>query len=93
MSMLICNVRDLEAANRRSLESLLGQPLAEDEQVLIRVIGLGKEPDAAAKAAALHRAREISDKASRQREAIGVPAVEADQLIDEAIEDIRRTPS
>ena len=90
MSTLIRNVRDLEAANRRSLESLLGQSLQDDEQILIRVIGTGTEPDAVTKQAALSRAREISERADRHREATGVSVNDADRVIDEVIDDIRR---
>lgn len=90
MSTLIRNVRDLEAANRRSLESLLGQSLQDDAQVLIRVIGTGTEPDAATKRAALNRAYEISERADLHRESTGVSVSDTDRVIDEAIDDIRQ---
>jgi hypothetical protein len=93
MSTLIRNVRDLEASNRRSLESLLGQPLREDEQVIIRVIGVGKEPDADTTRTALQRVREISDDAARHRDSLGVSSEEADRMIDEAIKDLRAATS
>lgn len=93
MNTLIRNVRDLEAANRRSLESLLGQPLSEDEQVIIRVVAVSKPTDAARKQAAFLRLREISEEAARSRESQGVSSEEVDRIIDEAIEEIRRTPS
>jgi hypothetical protein len=90
---MIRNVRDLETANRRTLESLLGQPLQEDEQVIIRVISVGKEPNAATKQAALIRAQDVAVKAAQNRESSGVLADEADRVIDEAIDDVRRNRS
>ena len=93
MNTLIRNVRDLETVNRRTLESLLGQRLEENEQVIIRVVSVGKEPDAATRRTALQRAKEIAEQADRHRESLGVPRDEVDRVIDEAIQTIRRTPS
>jgi hypothetical protein len=43
MEAIIRNVRDLEEADRRALEHLVGQPLRENQRLVIRVETLGSE--------------------------------------------------
>jgi hypothetical protein len=38
------HVRDIDTTQRRALEQVIGQPLGEDEQVIIQVVTPGKPP-------------------------------------------------
>jgi len=38
MESFVRNVRDLDAGNRQSLETILGRRLGDDQQVMIRVV-------------------------------------------------------
>jgi hypothetical protein len=38
MDPVIRHVRDMDAADRRALEHVLGRPLAEDQQVIVQVV-------------------------------------------------------
>lgn len=93
MESIIRNVRDLAADNRTSLESVLGHRLDDDQQVIIRVLTPGTEPDAATKLAALQRAGCLAAQAAQHRERRGVTPGEADEVVDEALERIRRWAS
>lgn len=89
MESIISNVRDLEADKRRSLEAVLGQQLEDNQQVIIRVLTPGVEPEPAARRQALERVRALSRKAAANRESLGVSEAEADRIVDEAMEQIR----
>lgn len=93
MESIIRNVRDLEADNRHSLETVLGRPLQDDQQIIIRVLTPDVEPDAATKQSALHRAKQLSQQAAAHRESQGVTAAEVDDVVDEAMQHVRQRPS
>ena len=42
MENIVWNVNELGSADRQTLEHLLGQPLAENQQLVIRVVTLGQ---------------------------------------------------
>ena len=90
MESIIRNVRDLEADKRHSLEAVLGQQLQDNQQVIIRVLTPDVEPDPATKRQALDRIRKLSEKGARHRESLGVSEAEADAIVDEAMEHVRR---
>lgn len=89
MESIIRNVRDLDSDKRQSLEEVLGRELRDDQQLIIQVLTPDLEPDAARKLEALERAQALANKAARHRESLGVSAAEADQVVDEAIEQVR----
>lgn len=89
MQSIIRNVRDLQADKRRSLEDLLGRELQDDQQIAIRVLTPGVEPDAETKRHALDRVRSLSEKAAKHREAMGVSEAEADEVVDDAMSHVR----
>ncbi|HEX3871946.1 MAG TPA: hypothetical protein VHV77_15985 [Pirellulales bacterium] len=39
MESITHNVRDIDALDRRAVENLIGQPLGEDQQVVIQIVG------------------------------------------------------
>jgi hypothetical protein len=45
MQSMTRNVRDLDAEKRRSLESVLGHQLQDNQQVIIQVVSLNTEPN------------------------------------------------
>jgi hypothetical protein len=49
MDAITRNVRDIDAAERRVLEQLLGQTLAENQQLVIRVMDVAGPQNAASK--------------------------------------------
>jgi len=89
MESLIRNVRDLQADKRRSLEDLLGRELHDDQQISIRVLTPGVDPDAETKRQAMDRIRTLSEKAAMHRESLGISEAEADEIVDEAMAHVR----
>jgi hypothetical protein len=90
MESIVRNVRDLDAGNRQSLETLLGRRLGDDQQVMIRVVTPGVEPDAATKRQAIERVQALSQQGAQHREAQGISQAEANDAVDEAMEDVRQ---
>lgn len=93
MESIIRNVRDLETSKRQSLEAVVGHHLQDNQQVIIRVLTPGVEPDAAAKRQALERVQELSRKGEAHRESLGISEAEADAIVDEAMDDLRQRKS
>lgn len=89
MEALPQDARDIEPAKRRSLETVLGHTLRDDQRVLIRVVTVGPEPDAATKAAAFDRISSLSAKVAKHRESLGISDEEADRIVDEACAHVR----
>jgi hypothetical protein len=52
MSAIIRNVRDIDSSDRRVLEHVVGQPLKENQQLIIQVATLDKEAAARRKQSA-----------------------------------------
>ncbi len=78
-------VNQIDAEPRRSLEQLVGQPLADDEKVRIIVTKPRVSPDAATKTAALDEMRRVLAKTSTST----VSDDDAETAVDEALEAIR----
>jgi len=93
MESIVRNVKDIEPAERRYLESTLGRRLQENQQVVIQVIDLAVEPDAETKQAALARASQIARKGRANAAEQGVTEEEVDAAIDEAMDHVRRRKS
>ena len=90
MESIVRNVKDIEGNERHLYESVLGQQLADHQQVIIRVINPGVEPDEAVRDAAMERASEIARQGRANAAAQGVTEEEAGAVIDEAIREVRR---
>jgi len=90
MESIIRHVKDIGADERRYLEGALGRQLQENQQVIIRVIDLGVEPDEQTRRSALADAAAIAQKGRANAAAQGVTDEEVDAAIDEAIEHARR---
>jgi hypothetical protein len=87
---IIRNVKDIEADHRRWLESALGRQLTENQQVIIHVVDLGNEPDAATRAQALEQAADIARRGRTNAQRDGVTEAEIDSAIEDAIVHVRR---
>jgi hypothetical protein len=83
-------VKDIDADKRHALEHIMGQHLDANQQVVIRVIDVGKEPTPPARNDSLARAAEIARRGRASAAAQGVTAIEVDEAIDEAIQNVRR---
>jgi hypothetical protein len=90
METFIQNVKDIDADKRQALERVMGQRLDANQQVVIRVIDVNKEPALQARNEALARAAEIARRGRAIAAAQGVTEVEVDAAIDEAIQYARR---
>ncbi len=44
MDTIVRSVKDITASDRQAIEHLLGTPLGDDQQVVIRVLPVGNEP-------------------------------------------------
>ncbi len=85
-----CNVDDLAASEKQSLEALLGNPLETGQCVFIMTYQPGVVPDEAVRQAARERIERQLLINQQHAEALGITAEEADQAIDEAISVVRR---
>ena len=90
MESIIRNVSDIGGDPRRWLESNLGQPLRENQQVMILVLNVGSEPDEETRRQAREELRAIQAEAAANISAQGVSPEEFDAVVDEAIAEVRR---
>lgn len=82
-------VKDIEPDKRRWLESVLGEPLGDDQFVVVRVLK-AFEPDPATRARAFGRALAIAQEAQANVAASGMSEAELGAVIDEAVAHVRR---
>jgi hypothetical protein len=91
MESIIRNVGEINTDERRVYESVLGHTLRENQRVIIRVVELGDEPVQDTRKAALGRAVDIARQGRAAAAAQGVTPEEADRVIDEAFQEVRRS--
>ncbi|MEX2170347.1 MAG: hypothetical protein WD851_13620 [Pirellulales bacterium] len=85
------NVCEINAQERQVLESVLGQPLRDSQQVVIRVLELNKVPDEQTRLNAMNEACEIAARGRANAAAQGVTEEEVDAAIEEALKWVRST--
>ena len=90
MESIIRTVKDINAEERRCLESALGRQLKENQRIIIQVIDVGLEPNEDVRRQAHREASEIARKGRANAAAQGVTEEEVDAAIDEAIAHVRR---
>lgn len=90
MEAVIRHVKDIDADERRYLESALGRQLNDNQQVIIRVIEVGVEPDEQTRRQALDNAAAIARKGRSNAAAQSVSEEEVNAAIDKAIDHARR---
>jgi len=89
MESIIRNVSDIEPDKRHWLESAIGRQLEDNQKIVIRVLTPGVEPDEQTRDEALADLKELSQKGSEHRESLGVLVEEANDALDEAMDNIR----
>jgi hypothetical protein len=90
MESIIRNVNDIGDDPRRWLESNLGHPLREGQQVMITILNVGTEPDEQTRREASEELLAIQAKAAANIAAQGVSQEEYNAVVDEAIAAVRR---
>lgn len=90
METFLRNVAEIDANDRRSLEHVVGRSLRENQQVMIQILDIGVEPDEAARRSAIGKAADIASQGRANAIAQGVTSVEADAVVDQAIQEVRQ---
>jgi hypothetical protein len=90
MDSIVRKVREIDAVQRRWIEEVVGHQLQDNQQVIIRVLDIGAEPDEQTRREALTRAADIARKGRANAAAQIVSEEELDAAIDEAIQHVRR---
>lgn len=88
--LTVQNVKDLQASQKRCLESILGQELRDHQQVFIMAFSAGVEPDEATRRQALAGIKELQAKAEAYANAHGITEEEFDAAVEEAMQHVRR---
>jgi hypothetical protein len=83
--MISMPVNDIPEPDRRSLENLLGHPLAADQQVCVMVFSAGKVSDEATRLAAAEGIRRTLEDVDRHQVSRGITDDEIDAAINEAL--------
>ena len=86
--MIVRNVRDISPDDRRSLESMLGERLREDQKVCISVVPV-TEPDEEVRRSALARIEEIFSRTEAYAREHGITEREIDEAVEEAMQHVR----
>jgi hypothetical protein len=87
--MISLPVGEIPDPDRRSLENLLGRPLAADQQVFVMVSSAGKVADDATRRAAMESIRRTLDQIDHYRTAHGISDEEVDAAVDAAMDKVR----
>ena len=88
MESIIRNVQEIEAAEKRVYEIVLGQALRDNQQVIVRVL---TPPDEETRRKSLADLKKLSDKGNQHRQSLGVSEEEADEILREAKDHVRQT--
>lgn len=84
MESVARDVDKIESDERRVYEAVLGHALHENQQVILRVIELKKEPDESVRRKAREEFHELCREGTENRERQGIAVDEADQSLEEA---------
>jgi hypothetical protein len=82
----------LASEERRVYEAVLGHPLADNQQVIIRVLEAGVEPTEITRRASMTRAAEIARQGRAATKARGITLDQAGAAIDQSIAEVRQSP-
>jgi hypothetical protein len=89
----IRNVADLPEKDRESIEHLVGQSLANNQEVFVMVYTPGTRPAELTRAQACDSLMKNIDELRADMLRRGVTAVEIDAAIEEAMAEVRKRPS
>ena len=90
MESVLRNVKDIVGDDRRGLEHVVGAHLRDHQQVLIHVLDIDVVPPDEARRAAIERATALAEQGRAHAAAQGVSLEEADDVIDDAIRNVRQ---
>jgi hypothetical protein len=88
-SATVRKVTDLPSDEKRSLESIVGRNLQDNQQVFIMAFTPGVSPNASARAEALAGLKQTGEKVAQHLKAQGISGLEFEAAIDEAVHDVR----
>jgi hypothetical protein len=89
-SVAVRSVNEMPIAEKRSLESLVGRQLEDNQQVFIMSYTPGVVPGDEARAAAMAGLSQTWEKVERHMQKHGVTEEEFGAGVDEAVEQVRR---
>ena len=89
MESVTRNVSEIQAGEKRWLETLLGQQLRENQQVFIMVFTPNVVPDEGTRRAAAARMDQTFEQADAHARDHGVTTDEADTAVQEAMDHVR----
>jgi hypothetical protein len=89
MESVTRNVDKIESNERRVYEAVLGHALRDNQQVILRVIELRKEPDESVRRKASEEFHELCREGTENRQRQGISVEEADEALDEAMRAVR----
>ena len=87
--MVSLPVNDISEPDRRSLENLLGQPLAADQQVFVMVFAAGTTTDAETRRTAVENIRRTMEKVDQYQAARGIGDDQVEEAVNEAMDHVR----
>ncbi len=90
MESVLRNVKDIVGDDRRGLEHVVGAHLRDHQQVLIHVLDIDIVPPDEARREAIKRATALAEQGRANAAAQGVTPEEADDVIDDAIRNVRQ---
>ena len=93
MESVTRNVDEIESNERRVYEAVLGHALRDNQQVILRVIELQKEPDESVRRKARQEFLAICREGTENRQRQELSIEEADEALDEAIRAVRSRKS
>ena len=85
MELITRDVDKIESNERRVYEAVLGHALRDNQQVILRVIELRKQPDESVRQKASEEFHELCREGTENRQRQGISMDEADEALDEAI--------
>jgi hypothetical protein len=89
-TILSRSVGEISAAQRQSLENLLGHPLQQNQRVFIMVLDPTNVPSCDQRGEAARGLREIISLAERHANEHGISEAEVDAAVDETMDHVRR---
>ena len=89
MESIVLNVKELEAAERKRYEDVLGQQLADNQRIILTVVSASVEPSSAQRQRAWDELQRLSKKAEENMRKTGTTAEEWEAAVDEACHEVR----
>lgn len=89
MESIVLNVKDLEAAERQRYETVLGQQLEDNQQIIMTVVPTSSEHSSDERAQAWANIQKLSKKAEQHMRSNGTTEQQWEAAADAACEEVR----